>query len=71
MFSRLFAVLLVAPSDEDAIRCKVVALIKEDRINDALSTIQASQRLPIDLSFFKVKFRALILFVGRFKPHFI
>lgn len=44
---------MVAPSDEDAIRCKVVALIKEDRIDDALSTIQASQRLPIDLSFFK------------------
>ncbi len=46
-------ILLVAPSDEDAIRCKVVALIKEDRIDDLLSVIQASHRLPVDLSFFK------------------
>ncbi|GLU06150.1 hypothetical protein SLE2022_232050 [Rubroshorea leprosula] len=46
-------VLSVAPGDEDAIRCKVVALIKDDDIDDALSMIQASQKHPLDLSFFK------------------
>lgn len=49
-----FAVLGVAPADEDALRCKVVALIKADNIDDALSTIQSAQRVPIDFSFFKV-----------------
>lgn len=39
-----------------------MALIKEDRIDDALSTIQVAQKLPVDLSFFKVKIRALVLF---------
>ncbi|GLU21792.1 hypothetical protein SLE2022_379080 [Rubroshorea leprosula] len=46
-------VLSIAPGDEDAIRCKVVALIKGDNIDAALSMIQSSQKLPIDLSFFK------------------
>ncbi|OAY32389.1 signal recognition particle subunit SRP72 [Manihot esculenta] len=46
-------VLGVAPADEDALRCKVVALIKADNIDDALSTIQSAQRVPIDFSFFK------------------
>ncbi|GLT38382.1 hypothetical protein SLA2020_126380 [Shorea laevis] len=46
-------VLSIAPGDEDAIRCKVVALIKGDNIDAALSTIQSSQKLPIDLGFFK------------------
>lgn len=46
-------VLRVAPGDEDAIRCKVVALIKADRIDDALSTIQSTKKVPIDFTFFK------------------
>lgn len=45
----------MAPGDEDAIRCKVVALIKADRINDALSTIQSTKKVPIDFTFFKVR----------------
>ena len=51
-----FAVLSVAPNDEDAIRCKVVALIKCDSIDKALSTIHSAQRqnLPFDFSYFKV-----------------
>lgn len=54
-FGGLFAVLRVAPGDEDAIRCKVVALIKADRIDDALSTIQSTKKVPIDFTFFKVR----------------
>ncbi|XP_041010054.1 signal recognition particle subunit SRP72-like [Juglans microcarpa x Juglans regia] len=46
-------VLSIAPGDEDAIRCKVVALIKDDRIEDALSMIQSSQKVPFDFGFFK------------------
>ncbi|XP_044491004.1 signal recognition particle subunit SRP72 [Mangifera indica] len=46
-------VLSIAPGDEDAVRCKVVALIKADDIDGALSTIQSSQKLPIDFSYFK------------------
>ncbi|XP_011019281.1 PREDICTED: signal recognition particle subunit SRP72 [Populus euphratica] len=48
-------VLSVAPNDEDAIRCKVVALIKCDSIDKALSTIHPAQRqnLPFDFSYFK------------------
>ncbi|KAA8521616.1 hypothetical protein F0562_012289 [Nyssa sinensis] len=46
-------VLSIAPGDEDAIRCKIVALIKADNIDEALSTIESSRRLPIDTSFFK------------------
>ncbi|KAK3443283.1 hypothetical protein EUGRSUZ_B03455 [Eucalyptus grandis] len=46
-------VLGIAPGDEDAIRCKVVALIKSDSIEDALTTIQSAKNLPIDFSFFK------------------
>lgn len=51
-----FAVLSIAPGDEDAIRCKVVALIRADDIDKALSTIQSSQRPTVDFSFFKVGF---------------
>lgn len=48
-------VLSIAPGDEDAIRCKVVALIKNDKIDDALSAIGAlAKKFPIDLTFFKV-----------------
>ncbi|GFQ08225.1 signal recognition particle subunit srp72 [Phtheirospermum japonicum] len=47
-------VLSIAPGDEDAIRCKVVALIKNDSIDAALSTIEAySKKSSIDFSFFK------------------
>ncbi|XP_068665227.1 uncharacterized protein [Aristolochia californica] len=46
-------VLSIAPGDEDARRSKVVALIKADKIDRALSIIQASERLPIDLRFYK------------------
>ncbi|KAK6922344.1 putative TPR-like repeat [Dillenia turbinata] len=45
-------ILAIAPGDEDAIRCKIVALIKDDRVEDALLAIQSAQKLPIDLSFF-------------------
>ncbi|EHA8590602.1 putative signal recognition particle subunit SRP72 [Cocos nucifera] len=46
-------VLAIAPGDEDAVRCKVVALIKSDAIDKALSAIQAFKGLPIDLRFHK------------------
>jgi signal recognition particle subunit SRP72 len=59
----LFTVLSIVPTDEDAIRCKVVALIKDDKfddylikdvkINGALSVINSFQKLPIDLGFHK------------------
>ncbi|KAK3029565.1 hypothetical protein RJ639_038454 [Escallonia herrerae] len=48
-------ILSIAPGDEDAIRCKTVALIKGDSIDDALSFIrEASRKFPIDFSFLKV-----------------
>ncbi|KAL0371125.1 UNVERIFIED_CONTAM: Signal recognition particle subunit SRP72 [Sesamum angustifolium] len=47
-------VLSIAPGDEDAIRCKLVALIKNDSIDDALSSIQEfSKKTSMDFSFFK------------------
>ncbi|ESQ28523.1 hypothetical protein EUTSA_v10018246mg [Eutrema salsugineum] len=46
-------VLSIAPADEDAIRCKVVALIKDDKIDDALSVIQSFHKVPIDLGYQK------------------
>ncbi|KZV35902.1 hypothetical protein F511_34344 [Dorcoceras hygrometricum] len=47
-------VLKIAPGDEDAIRCKVVALIKNDCIDDALLAIEnCSKKSLIDFSFFK------------------
>ncbi|KAE9610500.1 hypothetical protein Lal_00029643 [Lupinus albus] len=46
-------ILAIAPSDEDAIRCKVVALIKEDRIEDALSAIRSSNKSLDDFDFLK------------------
>ncbi|MQL88781.1 hypothetical protein Taro_021348, partial [Colocasia esculenta] len=48
-------VLAAAPGDEDALRCKVVALIKADAIDRALSAIQAAsaQGFQIDLRFYK------------------
>ncbi|MED6139513.1 hypothetical protein PIB30_084524 [Stylosanthes scabra] len=32
-------ILAVAPADEDALRCKIVALIRDDRLDLALSAI--------------------------------
>lgn len=50
-----FEVLAAVPRDEDAICCKVVALIKADSIEEALVAIEeCSRKAPIDLSFFKV-----------------
>ncbi|CAJ1935611.1 unnamed protein product [Sphenostylis stenocarpa] len=46
-------ILAIAPEDEDAFRCKVVALIKNDRIDDALSTIKSSRKQLDDFHFFK------------------
>ncbi|XP_043723300.1 signal recognition particle subunit SRP72-like [Telopea speciosissima] len=48
-------VIAINPGDEDALRCKIVALIKADSIDRALSTIQDSEKakIPIDFSFFK------------------
>lgn len=46
-------VLSTNPSDEDGMRCKVVALIKADNIDDALSTIQSSQKFPFDFNYLK------------------
>lgn len=46
-------VLSTNPTDEDAMRCKVVALIKADNIDDALSTIQSSQKFSFDFNYLK------------------
>ena len=46
--------LAAAPGDEDAVRCKVVAHIKSDATDKALAAIRAAERLPIDLSYYKV-----------------
>ncbi|KAM7267392.1 hypothetical protein ACFE04_009558 [Oxalis oulophora] len=43
-------VLAIASGDEDAIRCKVVALIKDDKLDEALSAIR---KVPIDFSYAK------------------
>ena len=42
-------------------RCKVVAYIKADEIDKALAAIRAAERLPIDLSYYKVKRLVLAL----------
>ncbi|XP_049412844.1 uncharacterized protein LOC125875840 [Solanum stenotomum] len=47
-------ILRAAPGDEDAIRCKVVALVKADSIEEALVAIKdSSKKGSLDLSFFK------------------
>ncbi|CAN6550883.1 unnamed protein product [Malus baccata var. baccata] len=46
-------VLSINRGDEDALRCKVVALIKADDIDAALSTIRSSKSPPADFSFFE------------------
>lgn len=51
----LIEVLAAAPGDEDAIRCKIVALIKDDSVDEALASIQdSSKKTSIDFTFFKV-----------------
>lgn len=45
---------MASPGDEDAVRCKVVALIKADAIDRAMSAIKTFEKLPIDLKFYKV-----------------
>lgn len=49
------AVLAIAPDDEDALRCKVVALIKNDHVEDALSAIKSSRKQLDDFHFFKAR----------------
>ncbi|CAI0426091.1 unnamed protein product [Linum tenue] len=44
-------VLAIAPGDEDALRCKVVALIKNDSYDEALSAIRSAKNLKFDFSF--------------------
>uniref|UniRef100_A0A7N1A7R8 Signal recognition particle subunit SRP72 n=1 Tax=Kalanchoe fedtschenkoi TaxID=63787 RepID=A0A7N1A7R8_KALFE len=46
-------VLAVAPGDEDALRCKVVALIKADDFDRALGTIQSLNKSLVDFGFLK------------------
>lgn len=46
-------ILAIAPDDEDALRCKVIALIKNDRVEDALSAIQSSRKQLDDSHFLK------------------
>ncbi|CAN6843541.1 unnamed protein product [Brassica oleracea] len=61
-------VLAIAPADEDAIRCKVVALVKDNKIDDALSVIHSFHKLPIDLGFHKaaeVNFVAGLVSAGK------
>lgn len=54
-FLAAILVLSIAPGDEDAIRCKIVALIKNDSVDKALSAIeQYSNKSWIDFVFFKV-----------------
>ncbi|CAL0306389.1 unnamed protein product [Lupinus luteus] len=46
-------ILAISSSDEDAIRCKLVALIKDDRIDEALSAIRSSPKLLDYFGFLK------------------
>lgn len=62
-----FSVLSIAPGDEDALRCKVVALIRADSFDKALSTIQSCQKFSTDFGFFKVRFEHLSSFFGYLK----
>ncbi|CAN4106852.1 unnamed protein product [Withania somnifera] len=48
-------ILAAAPGDELAIRCKVVALVKADSIEEALAAIkEGSKKASLDLNLFKV-----------------
>ncbi|CAB4294778.1 unnamed protein product [Prunus armeniaca] len=46
-------VLSISRGDEDALRCKVVALVKADDVDGALSTIRSSKSPPADFRFFE------------------
>ncbi|KAK1317132.1 hypothetical protein QJS10_CPA05g01909 [Acorus calamus] len=46
-------ILAITPGDEDALKCKVVALIKADKIDEALSTIKGLEGFPVDLQIYK------------------
>ncbi|KAI3933465.1 hypothetical protein MKX01_022044 [Papaver californicum] len=46
-------VLAIAPGDEDALHCKIVALIKADNIDSALSTIQSLKIVTFDFGVYK------------------
>ncbi|KAL5057779.1 hypothetical protein RYX36_029383, partial [Vicia faba] len=46
-------ILIIAPGDEDALRCKVVTLIKDDRFDDVVSAIPSSKTLLEDFHFLK------------------
>ncbi|KAK7399972.1 hypothetical protein VNO78_11170 [Psophocarpus tetragonolobus] len=46
-------ILAISPDDDDALRCKVVALIKDDRVVDALSAIKSSRKHLDDFHFLK------------------
>eukprot|EP00250_Pteridium_aquilinum_P018954 c24238_g7_i1 orf=49-2124(-) len=46
-------ILALAPADADALLCKVVALIQDEKVDDALSTISASQNSDNLLNFYK------------------
>ncbi|KAG5029369.1 hypothetical protein JHK87_012883 [Glycine soja] len=48
-------ILAIAPGDEDALRCKVVALIKNDRVEDTLSAIRSSKKQLDDFHFLKAR----------------
>lgn len=50
----IFSVLSILPGDEDALHCKVVALIKRDHFDRALSVIEASKKSPVYFGFYKV-----------------
>ncbi|PQQ19040.1 signal recognition particle subunit SRP72 [Prunus yedoensis var. nudiflora] len=44
-------VLSISRGDEDALRCKVVALVKADDVDGALSTIRSSKSPPADFRY--------------------
>ncbi|KAI3981806.1 hypothetical protein MKX01_027791 [Papaver californicum] len=46
-------VLAIAPGDEDALNCKIVALIKDDNIDFALSTIQSLKNVTVNFGIYK------------------
>eukprot|EP00249_Psilotum_nudum_P010597 c22638_g1_i1 orf=54-2165(+) len=46
-------ILEVAPGDVDAVQCKVAALIHNDNIDQALSVIESTRNLGLDLSYCK------------------
>nr|CAB3460352.1 unnamed protein product [Digitaria exilis] len=58
-------VLKAAPGDEDAVRCKVVAHIKAYKIGEALAAVRAAERLPVDLSYYKINIIAALVAAGR------